>query len=65
VTMGMAGFAFRGGAENGGDVIMAFDVGLLCELEVAAIGLAFAGESLFQIFPGLGVLESGHGPSLQ
>src|SRR5689334_9612083 len=42
MAMGMAGFAFSGGAEDGGDVIVTFDVGLLCEIEVAAIGLALA-----------------------
>src|SRR5579871_3038868 len=33
VAVGVAGFAFGGGAEDGGDVIVAFDVGLLCEVE--------------------------------
>ena len=34
---------------------MAFDIGLLREIQIAAIGLAFAGKGFFQIFPGLGV----------
>src|ERR1700761_6259170 len=39
MTMGMAGFAFGGGAEYGGDIVVTFDIGLLCEIEVAAVGL--------------------------
>ena len=39
VAVGMAGFAFGGGAEDGGDVVVAFNVGTLCELQVTAVGL--------------------------
>ena len=53
MAVGMAGLAFRGGAEHGGDVVVAFDVGLLREIEIAAVGLAFAGEGVLQIFHGL------------
>jgi hypothetical protein len=56
----VAGFAFGGGAEDGGDVVVTFDVGLLREIEVTAVRLAFAGEGFLQIFPGLGAFQSGH-----
>jgi hypothetical protein len=39
---------------------MAFNVRLLREIEIAAVGLALAGESLFEIFPGLGVFQGWH-----
>ena len=58
--MGVSGFAFGGGSENRGDVIVALNVGLLCEIEVAAIGLALAGERLFQVIKCLGCFQSGH-----
>src|SRR6185437_1641450 len=45
----MAGLAFRGRAEHGRDVVVAFDIRLLCEIEIAAVRLALAGEGLFQI----------------
>ena len=61
MAMRMAGLAFGGGAEHGGDIVIAFDIGLLREIEIAAVGLAFAGEGVFQIFPGLGVFQGGHG----
>ena len=54
----MAGLAFRGRAEHGGDVVVAFDVGLLCEIEIAAVGLALAGERVLQILCGLRAFES-------
>ena len=53
----MAGFAFGGGAEHGGDVVVAFDVGLLREIEVAAVGLGFAGKGGFQIVFGFCAFE--------
>ena len=56
----VAGLAFRGRAEHGGDVVVAFDVGLLGEIEIAAVRLALAGERVLQIFLGLAALES-HG----
>ena len=36
VTEGMAGLAFRGGAEQGRDFVLAFDVSLLREIQIAA-----------------------------
>ena len=59
----MAGLAFGGGAEHGGDVVVAFDIGLLREIEIAAVGLAFAGKRVLQILCGLGIFECGHGLS--
>ena len=53
----MAGLAFGGGAEHGGDVVVAFDIGLLREIEIAAVGLAFAGERVLQILLGLRCLS--------
>ena len=53
MAVGMAGLAFRGGAEHGGDVVEAFDIGLLREIEITAVGLAFAGERVLQILRGL------------
>ena len=60
MAMGMAGLAFRGGAEHGGHVVVAFDVGLLSEIEIAAVRLGFAGEGGLQIFFGLAALEHSH-----
>ncbi len=40
--------------------LIAFDIGLLREIEIAAVGLALAGKRLFEIFPGLGVVQGGH-----
>ena len=57
----VAGLALGNGAEQGGDVRVALDVRLLGEVEVAAVGLALAGERLFQVGLGLAVLESWHG----
>src|SRR5580698_1197223 len=56
----MAGLALGGRAEDHGDVVVAFDVGLLCEIEVAAVGLALAGKRRLQIVFGLGSLEVRH-----
>jgi hypothetical protein len=52
-----AGLALGGRAEHRGDVVVALDVGLLREIEIAAIGLAFAGEGLLQVFLGLRPFE--------
>ena len=37
----VAGLAFGGRAEHRRDIVVAFDVGLLGEIEVAAVGLRF------------------------
>jgi hypothetical protein len=53
----MTGLAFGGGAEQRRHFGMALDVGLVCEIQVAAIGLAFAGKRSLQVAFGLGSLE--------
>ena len=66
MPVGVAGLAFGGGAEHGGDVVIAFDICLLREIEIAAIGLALAGKGVFQVLKGLAGGEA-HGvlPSLR
>ena len=54
VAEGVAGLALGDRAEQRGDVGVALDVGLLGEVEVAAVGLALAGERLLQVVLGLG-----------
>ena len=54
---GVTGLAFGHRTEQGGDVGVALDVGLLGEVEVAAVGLALACERLFQVALGLGSLQ--------
>ena len=62
---GVAGLALGDRAEQGGHVGVALDVGLLGEVEVAAVGLALAGERLLQVGLGLVILQCWHGvPSL-
>jgi len=39
VAMSVAGLAFSGGAENGGDVVVAFNIGALRKIQVTAVGL--------------------------
>ncbi len=61
MAVSMAGFAFGGGPEHGGDIVVAFDVGLLGKIKITAVGLIFPGEGGFQVFFGLGPLEVGLG----
>ena len=56
MPMGVSGFAFRGGAEQGGYVVVALNVSFLCEVKVASVGLRLASEGGLQIFFGLGTL---------
>jgi len=42
MAMGMAGFAFSGRTEHSGHIVIAFDIRLLSEIQITAIGLAFA-----------------------
>jgi hypothetical protein len=60
VPVGMAGFTFGGGAEQHRHVVLAFHVGLVGEVEVAAVGLRFAGKGVLQVLFGLRTLQ-GHG----
>ena len=60
MTERVTGLAFGDGAEQRGDVGVALDVGLLGEVQVAAVGLALAGERLLQVVVGLGALQVSH-----
>ena len=64
MAVSVAGLTFRGGAEHGGDVVVAFDVGLLREIQVTAIRLRFARECGLQVVLGLASLERSHVESL-
>src|SRR5690606_34025011 len=57
VAVRVARLALGGRAEHRGDVVEALDVGLLREIEVAAVGLALTGERGLQILFGLRALE--------
>ena len=61
VAEGVARLALGDRAEQRGDVGVALDVGLLGEVEVAAVGLALAGERLLEVVLGLAALEVRHG----
>src|SRR5713226_23967 len=50
-------------AEHGGDIVEALDLGLLGEIEIAAVRLALAGKRVLQILLCLGSLERRHVPS--
>ena len=54
----VTGLALGDRAEQRGDVGVALDVGLLREVQVAAVGLALAGERLLQVLLGLVPLRS-------
>ena len=60
VTEGVAGLALGDGAEQRRHVGVSLDVGFLREVQVAAVGLALAGERRFQVLVGLGSIELGH-----
>ena len=49
VAVGMAGLAFGGRAEHGGDIVVAFDVGLLREIQIAAVGLDSPANASFRL----------------
>jgi hypothetical protein len=57
MAVGMAGLTLGGGAEHGGNVVVAFDVGLVREVQVAAVGLRLAGKRGLQVAFCLGSLE--------
>ena len=54
----VAGLALGDRAEQRGGVGVALDVGLLGEVQVAAVGLALAGERFLQVLVGLGAFEA-------
>ena len=57
MAMRMTGLAFGGGPENGGNIIMAFDIGLLREIQITTVCLALPGERILQALFGLRPLE--------
>ena len=57
VAVGMACFAFCCGAENCRYIIVSFDVGLLCKIQITAVSLGFASKGIFQILFCFGVLK--------
>src|ERR1700733_3211729 len=57
VAVRMSGFPFRGGTEHRRHVVVAFNVRLLCEVQVTAIRLGFPGEGFLQTGLGLAALE--------
>jgi len=61
VTVGVARLAVGGLFEEAGHVGQALDVGLLCEVHVAAVCLRLASERIFEVLVGLGAFELGHG----
>ena len=60
VAVRMARLAFGGRAEQRSDVVLAFDVRLVCEVEVAAVRLRFAGKRGLQVVVGLRAFEILH-----
>ena len=54
MAVGVTGLTLGGRAENGRDVVVPFNIGLLGEIQIAAVGLAFAGERVFQVLLGFG-----------
>src|SRR6516162_7701318 len=57
----LVGLALGDGPEQGRDVRVTLDVGLLGEVEVAAVRLALAGEGFLQVGVRPTALELGHG----
>ncbi len=53
----VAGLAFRRRSEQGGDIGIAFDIGLVGEIEIAAIGLRLAGEGVLEMLLGFRTFE--------
>src|SRR5712691_2483906 len=56
----VARLALRDRTEQRGDVCLTFDVGPSGEVEVAAVGLAFAAKCLFEVLVGFGAVQIGH-----
>ena len=51
--MRMPGLAFGGRAEQRGNIVLAFDVGLVCEIQITAVGLRLTCEGVLQVLFGL------------
>src|SRR6185437_2734804 len=65
MAMGMAGLTLGSGAKHGGNVVVAFHVGLLGEIQIAAVGLRLAGERGLQVVFRLASLKRSHTHSFQ
>ncbi|OAN64464.1 hypothetical protein A6A05_06155 [Magnetospirillum moscoviense] len=50
----VAGLALGGRAEQGRDVVMSLDVGLLGKIQITTVGLGLAGKGCPQVVDGLG-----------
>jgi hypothetical protein len=61
----MAGLALGGGTEERGDVVLPFDIGLVREIEITAVGLRFACERGLQVVVGLGAFQRLHVSSFE
>src|SRR5271165_3152221 len=60
MTERVAGLAFCDGTEERRDVRVTLDVGRLCKVDVAPVGLALSCEGHLQVRLGLGTRELGH-----
>jgi predicted AAA+ superfamily ATPase len=60
VAVRVPGLAFRGRAEQRGDVVLPFDVGLVREVEVTAVRLRLAGERGLEVVVRPGSLQRLH-----
>jgi hypothetical protein len=57
MTVGVPGFTFSGGTKYGRNIVLAFDIGLRSEVQIAPVGLRFASERVLQVLMRLGALE--------
>src|SRR6185437_271713 len=60
MAVSVAGLAFGGGAEHGGNVVVTLHVRLGGEVEVTAVGHGFAGKRVFQTLLGLRAFQLAH-----
>jgi hypothetical protein len=61
VTVGVTGFTFSGGTEQRCHVVLTFNVSFVCEVQIATVGLGFAGEGVFQALFRARAFECCHG----
>src|SRR5437763_13761307 len=60
MSVSVTGFALRGRTEDGRHVVLALDVRLVREIQVAAICLRLTGKRVLQIVVGLGAFQRFH-----
>src|SRR5690606_30921863 len=60
VAVRVAGLTLGGGAKHGGHVVVTLDVGLRGEVQVATVGLRFAGKRFFQVQLGFAAFKFHH-----